>query len=337
LVSNPEDRFRGKFLKLKFGYQQPSHTFENVSGEEEKRANVTIFDQLSDIAKSSEELGYDSFWIMDHLTQISFAGNYEEPIMESYTTLSALAPLTHKIKLGALATCNIFRNPALLAKMGATIDQISKGRFWLGIGAGWFEDEAKRYGFKFQNYKTRLEMLEEALQIIEKAWTEQNPTFFGKYYSMENLILSPKPIQKPRPKILVGGGGEKITLKLAAKYADACNLFSSGEELQRKLDSLRKHCKDVGRDYSTILKTRLASVMFGKNKDDAIRKIEQLIPPPPNLESYVSSFLLGNPSEISNQVSSLRDAGIEYLIINFRGKYDPSFLEIFSKEIMSRF
>ncbi len=317
-----------KFRKMKFGYQQPSHTFEGTG---------LIFEKLTEIAKKCEEEGYDSFWIMDHLIQIGLVGKNEEPIMESYTTLSALAALTQKIKLGALATCNFFRNPALLAKMGATIDQISNGRFWLGLGAGWFEDEAKRYGYKFENNRTRLAMLEESLQIIQKAWTEDRPNFHGKYYNIENFVLNPKPIQKPRPKILVGGGGEKITLKLVAKYADACNLFSSGEELRRKLDALKKHCKDVGRDYSSILKTKLATVIFANNRAEAIQKIEQLKPSWIDLEAYVSAFLLGSPQEISDQASTLVDAGIEYLIVNFRGKYDPRNLETFSKDVMSRF
>jgi F420-dependent oxidoreductase-like protein len=315
---------------MKFGYQQPSHTFGEMHGK-------TIFEQLSHVAKKSEDHGYDSFWIMDHLTQIEFVGKAEEPIMESYTTLSALAALTDRIKLGALTTSNLFRNPALLAKMGATIDQISRGRFWLGLGAGWFQEEAKRYGYNFGNNRRRLEMLEESLQIIEKAWTEEYPSFHGKYYSIEKLILNPKPIQKPRPKILVGGGGEKVTLKLVAKYADACNLFPSGRELQEKLNALRKHCNDVGRDFSTILKTKLASVMFGRNMEDAMRKIEQLKPASMDLESYVSSFLFGNAQEISGQISSLADAGIDYLIVNFRGKYDPNNVEFFARDIMSRF
>ena len=221
--------------------------------------------------------------------------------------------------------------------MGATIDQISNGRFWLGLGAGWFEDEAKRYGYGFENNRTRLAMLEESLQIIQKAWTEDRPNLHGKYYSIENFVLNPKPIQKPRPKILVGGGGEKITLKLVAEYADACNLFSSGDELRTKLDALKKHCKDIGRDYSSILKTKLATVMFANNRKDAIQKIEKLKPSWIDLEAYVSAFLLGSPPEISDQVSTLVDAGIEYLIVNFRGKYDPRNQETFSKDVMSRF
>lgn len=313
---------------MKFGYQQPSHAFEG---------NRTIFESLVDIVKSCQDEGYDSFWIMDHLIQIGMIGQPEEPIMESCTTLSALAPLTHEIKLGALCTCNFFRNPALLAKMGATIDQISKGRFWLGLGAGWFEDEAKRYGYKFESNKVRLQMLEESLQIVNKAWTEDNPSFQGRYYSINKLLLNPKPFQKPRPKILVGGDGEHVTLRLVARYADACNLFSGGEELRHKLDLLKSYCREIGRDYSGLLKTKLATVMFASSKEDAAKKIEQFRRPWMSLESYLNSFLLGTPSEISNQVSKLAADGIDYLIINFRGKYDPNNHDTFAKDVISRF
>ena len=284
-----------------------------------------------------ENLGYDSFWIMDHLVQIELVGRMEDPIMEAYTTLASLAPLTSKIKLGVLATCNFFRSPSLLAKMGATIDQISNGRFWLGIGAGWFEEEATNYGFDFQNDKVRLGMLEESLQIIRMAWTEESPSFHGRYYSVKNLILNPKPVQKPRPPILVGGGGEKITLRLVAKYADACNLFPKGEELKRKLMALKKHCQQEGRDYSRILKTKLASVSLAKNMEDGLKRLDRLRPPHIDLKTYSSSFLYGNPGQIAEQVEELRNIGIEYLIVNFRGKYDPEDKEVFSKQVMSRF
>lgn len=274
---------------------------------------------------------------MDHLVQIELAGRMKDPIMEAYTTLASLAPLTSKIKLGVLATCNFFRNPSLLAKMGATIDQISNGRFWLGIGAGWFEEEAESYGFDFQSDKVRLGMLEESLQIITMAWTEKNPSFHGRYYSIKNLILNPKPIQKPRPPILVGGGGEKITLRLVAKYADACNLFPKGEELERKLKVLKKHCEQEGRDYTRILKTKLASVCIAKNMEDGLKRLDRLRPPRIDLKTYSSSFLYGNAKQIADQVEELRNMGIDYLIVNFRGKYDPKDKEAFSKLVMSRF
>ncbi|MGI0080261.1 MAG: TIGR03560 family F420-dependent LLM class oxidoreductase [Nitrososphaerales archaeon] len=313
--------------KLKFGYQQPSHTFENVA----------IFERLKQIALDCEEQGYDSFWIMDHLLQIELVGRADEPIMEAYTTLAALAAITGKIKLGVLATCNFFRSPSLLAKMGATIDQISNGRFWLGIGAGWFKEEATRYGFEFRSDGERLRMLEESLQIILKAWTEESPSFHGRYYSIENFTLSPGPVQKPRPPILVGGGGEKVTLRLVAKYADACNLFPKGEELRKKLDALKEHCKKENRDYSSILKTKLASVMFGRDRENAMQKIDRYRPSWLDLEKYSSSFLLGSPSEIVGQVEELAEIGIDYLIVNFRGKYDPNDKKIFSRDVMSRF
>ena len=274
---------------------------------------------------------------MDHLLQIGFVGSSTEPIMESYTTLSALAAVTTNIRLGALCTCNFFRNPALLAKIGATLDQISEGRFWLGLGAGWFQEEARSYGYVFQNNRTRLAMLEEAVQIVDMAWTKENPTFRGKFYTIENFILLPKPVQKPRPPILIGGEGERITLKLVAKYADACNLFAGEEDLRHKLDVLKEHCRSLGRDYSKILKTKLASVMFAESKDEAMKKIEPFKPSWLDMKSYSNGFLLGSPSEITDQVNDLKEMGIDYLIVNFRGKYDPKDKLTFSRDIMSHF
>jgi F420-dependent oxidoreductase-like protein len=296
---------------------------------------MTIFENLTQIARDCEEQGYDSFWIMDHLIQIGLVGKSEDPILESYTALAALGTVTKRIKLGALCTCNFFRNPALLAKMGATVDEISKGRFWLGLGAGWFEEEARMYGYRFAQNKERLDMLEEALQIVKKAWTEKRPSFKGKYYSIDNLILSPKPVQRPRPPILVGGGGEKITLKLVAKYADACNLFPKGEELSRKLDALKVHCKAAKRSYSSILKTKLASVMFARSKEDALKKMDFHRPPWISLEEYSNSFLYGTAADIKREVEELEELGIDYLIINFRGKYDAIDKARFSKEVMT--
>jgi len=274
---------------------------------------------------------------MDHLLQNGFVGSSTEPIMESYTTLSALAAVTTNIRLGALCTCNFFRNPALLAKIGATLDQISEGRFWLGLGAGWFQEEARSYGYVFQNNRTRLAMLEEAVQIVDMAWTKENPTFRGKFYTIENFILLPKPVQKPRPPILIGGEGERITLKLVAKYADACNLFAGEEDLRHKLDVLKEHCRSLGRDYSKILKTKLASVMFAESKDEAMKKIEPFKPSWLDMKSYSNGFLLGSPSEITDQVNDLKEMGIDYLIVNFRGKYDPKDKLTFSRDIMSHF
>ncbi|MDG6999763.1 MAG: LLM class F420-dependent oxidoreductase, partial [Nitrososphaerota archaeon] len=273
---------------MKFGYQQPAHLFG--AGD--------IFSKLSEIAAECEELEYDSFWIMDHLVQIAFAGGVTDPILEPYTALSAIASRTNKIRLGALCTCNFFRSPSLLAKMAATLDHISRGRFWMGIGAGWFEEEARMYGYQFPNAEERLGMLGESLQILKQSWTQDSTTFHGKYYRVNDLTLEPKPVQKPHPPILVGGGGEKITLRLVARYADACNLFPKGEELERKLSVLKKYCKSEGRSYDSILKTKLSTVFFGEDREDALKKALKHKPRKMNVKHYTSSITLGSRKDI---------------------------------------
>lgn len=308
---------------MKFGYQQPAHIF----------ASKNVFATLNKIAIECEEQGYDSFWIMDHLVQITFAGKINDPILEPYTALSGIAANTSSVRLGALCTCNFFRNPALLAKMGATLDHISKGRFWMGIGAGWFEEEARMYGYEFPSMKERFEMLDESLQIIKQSWTLDRSNFRGKHYEVNDLILEPKPVQKPHPPILVGGGGERKTLRLVAKYANACNLFPKGEELERKLKVLKEHCRSEGRNYEEILKTKLASVFLGDDKEDALKKALKYKPRGMDPEQFVSSALLGSAKDMVQEIEALKELGIEYLIINFRGKYEPSSKKRFAKEV----
>ncbi len=313
---------------MKFGYQQPSHTFGG---------SKNLFRKVKEIAIECEEQNYESFWIMDHLLQIRLAGKISEPLLEPYTAISGIAATTSRINLGVLCTCNLFRNPSLVAKMGATLDHVSDGRFWLGLGAGWFEEEATMYGYDFPNAVERLERLEESLQIITKSWTRRRVTFQGKYYAVKDLILEPKPLQKPHPPILVGGEGEKITLKLVAKYGDACNLFASGEGLERKLDALKKHCKEVGRDYSSITKTKLATVCFGEDKEDALRKVLHYKPRGMKVETFIGSIILGTPRDIIREIEEFKLLGIQYLIVNFRGKYDPADKKRFSDQVVGSF
>jgi F420-dependent oxidoreductase-like protein len=298
---------------LKFGYQQPSHTFEGKKN---------LFNELRKIAIQCEDLGYDSFWIMDHLTQIELVGKISEPILEPYTAISGLAASTSRIRLGVLCTCNFFRNPALLAKMGAVIDHISSGRFNLGIGAGWFQKEATMYGYSFLKDKERLAMLEESLQIIKRAWTLNRSTFHGKYYDVEDLVSEPKPLQKPHPSILIGGGGEKITLRLVAKYGDACNLFEKGSALKKKLDVLKEHCTAEDRPYNSILKTKLATVFFGVDMKDALRKSLAFKPKWMTTEDFAQSAIFGSSKDVMREIEELKQLGIEYLIVNFRGRYE---------------
>ena len=307
---------------MKFGLQLPAHIGGNS------------FEVVKSAALLAETEDYDSFWIMDHLVQIEYAGKVEDPILEAFTTLSALSSIATKIKLGTLCTNNLFRNPALLAKMIASIEEISEGRFWLGIGAGWFGEEAEMYGCDFPDLRTRVEMLEESLKIIRGSLTSNNFSFQGKYYSVKDIIVSPRP--RKTPPILIGGGNRKV-LRLVAKYGDACNLFPKGEELDRKLEMLKEECRLAGRKYSSILKSKLSSVMFGANRANALQRISKFKPASMSLDAYAKSALLGNPKEIAEEAEHYERQGIDYLIVNFRGKFDAANVKKFSHEVMRSF
>ena len=270
---------------MKFGLQHPNFSYD-YSDQNTSR----IIDTLSALVAKAENKGFDSFWVMDHFHQISVVGKPEEPMLESWTTISVLAGITTRIKLGTLVTGVIYRYPSILAKIAATLDVLSKGRLFLGIGASWNEEESLAYGIgestnnsgnnnetspiSFPSNKERLLRLEEALQIIRKMWTEEpSASFKGKYYQIHNAYCNPKPIQKPTPPILVGGSGEKRTLKIVAKYADACNLFGSAETVRKKLDILKTHCRNVNRDYDSILKTKLGVVVIDNDGLMAKKKV----------------------------------------------------------------
>ena len=201
-----------------FGLQHPNFNFDY----DEQDASQ-IVDSLKDLATKAEKLGFDSFWVMDHFHQIPIIGKPEEAMLESWTTLSVLAAVTTKIKLGTLVTGVVYRYPSVLAKLAATLDILSKGRLFMGVGAAWNQEESFAYGIHFPSAKERLLRLEEAIQLIRKMWTEEpTATFNGRYYQINNAYCNPKPVQKPSPPIMVGGSGERRTLKIVAKNADAC-------------------------------------------------------------------------------------------------------------------
>ena len=206
---------------MKFGLQHPIFNFDYSNS---NTTTSQIVDSLKNLVTRAENIGFDSFWVMDHFHQIPFIGKPEEPMLEGWTTLSVLAGITSKIKLGTLVTGVIYRYPSVLAKIAATLDVLSKGRLFMGIGASYFEGESSAYGItssdSFPSNQERLLRLEEAIQIIRKMWTEEpSASFNGKYYQIHNAYCNPKPIQKPSPPILVGGSGEKKTLRIVAKYA----------------------------------------------------------------------------------------------------------------------
>src|ERR671925_1608914 len=317
---------------MRFGLQHPNFSFDYHS-----RDNASqIADSLKNRVTKAEYSGFDSFWVMDHFHQIQFVGKPEEPMLEGWTTISVLAGITSKIKLGTLVTGVIYRYPSILAKIAATLDVLSKGRLLMGIGAAWNQEESLAYGIPFPPNKERLLRLEEAIQIIRKMWTEEPAANFnGKYYQIRNAYCNPKPLQKPSPPIMVGGTGERQTLKIVAKYADACNLFGSLETVKRKLSVLREHCKSVGRDYDSILKTKLGFVIIDKDRAMGEKRVQQISKVMP--EDQVREFVIyGTPEDVLKQIELLEEAGIQYFIADLEPDKEPEALETFADSIIKK-
>lgn len=317
------DRGREGGIRLKFGLQHPNFSFDGEGPQ--------IVEKLREVARRAESYGFDSFWVMDHFHQIRNVGEVPEPMLEGWTTQSVVAGLTSRIKLGTLVTGIVYRHPSVLAKVGATFDVLSKGRLYMGIGAAWNVDEATAYGIPFPSVKERMDRLEESVQIIKKMWTEENATFNGKFYQLRNAYCNPKPIQKPHPPIMIGGSGERRTLKIVAKYGDACNIFGSVETVRKKLDVLRRHCHSVGKDYDSIVKSKLGHVVIHKDKEKVAQATKGM-----SEERRREFAIYGTPEEVRRQVEAFRDAGLDYLIVNLEPRRDLEALELFGGEVVKK-
>jgi F420-dependent oxidoreductase-like protein len=243
---------------MKFGLQIPNFTYPGGPAQ--------LGSTLGAMARTAEDAGYDSIWVMDHFFQIPPVGPAELDMLEAYTALGFIAAHTKKATLGTMVTGVTYRHPGVLVKQVTTLDVLSGGRAWLGIGAAWFEREHLGLGVPFPPLKERFERLEEALQIANQMWGEDYGAFAGKHYQLAETLNVPAPLSKPRPRILIGGGGEKKTLRLVAKYADACNIAAQSPEfIRQKLDVLRSHCEAIGRDYNSIEKTVISRIDLGKD------------------------------------------------------------------------
>jgi len=255
-----------------FGFHMPNYTFPGVP-------NDRLFERVIHQAKAAEAAGFDLVTVMDHLYQIRGIGPETEPMLEAYTTLSALATQTSRVKLGALVTGVTYRNPALLVKEVTTLDVISKGRAILGIGAAWNEDEHRGYGFEFPPIGQRMDRLEEAVTIARLMFTEERPSFEGKHYRIDRALDVPRPVQKGGPKILIGGGGEQRTLKILAKHGDIGHWFGGNlEDLKRKKKVFEAHCEAVNRDPSEVLLTVGVILVLVRNERDAQPILDSLQP-----------------------------------------------------------
>lgn len=239
---------------------------------------TTIAETLRQFASKADEVGFDSEWVMDHFFQIERLGPPTDPMLEAYTTLGHLAAVTKKVTLGTMVTGVIYREPALLVKAVTTLDVLSGGRAVLGIGAGWNEEEAVGLGLPRPLAGGRFEKLEETVRIARQMWAGDESPFQGKQYTLERPLNKPGPITKPHPPILIGGSGEQKTLRLVAQYGDACNLFG-GMETKHKLEVLKRHCDDLGRDYDEIEKTAMLGVevaLGAKEPGRVLRQAEEL-------------------------------------------------------------
>jgi F420-dependent oxidoreductase-like protein len=287
-----------------FGLHLPSYTYPDTPPER-------IFDRLVDQVRTAEDAGFELISVMDHMYQIRGVGPETDPMLEGWSTLAALARETTRPRLGTLVTGVTYRNPALLAKTVTTLDVISGGRALLGIGAAWNDVEHAGYGYEFPPVRERMDRLDEALTIIRAMFTEERPSFEGRYYRIEAALNVPRPVQAGGPRILVGGGGEQRTLKIAAKHADMTHWFALGfETLRHKTEVLERHCAEIGRDPSTIERTMAAPVIVVANDAEARTALERI---PEERRPYVN---VGPPEQMAEALRPYLDAGFSGFTFN---------------------
>jgi F420-dependent oxidoreductase-like protein len=304
---------------IRAGLQIPNFTYPGVAPDE-------LFERIADVAGAAEESGFDTIRVMDHFYQLPLLGPPEHEMFEAYTLLGAIAARTQSVKLGTLVTGVTYRNPAILAKIVTALDVISKGRAFLGIGAAWFEHEHEALGVDFPPVKERFERLEEALHICRAMFRGERPTIEGKHYSLKDAINSPAPITPGGPPIMIGGQGEKKTLRLMAEYAEMANFTAGFDEIPHKLEVLAQRCADVGRDINTINKTPLGSLILGDTMEEAEAKRSALLqerglPPWDQLDDGVKSmigarFVVGDADTAGEQLQSLLALGLDGFAFN---------------------
>jgi F420-dependent oxidoreductase-like protein len=287
-----------------FGYHMPTYTFPGVPPR-------GLFDHVASLAGTAEDAGFSLVTVMDHFYQIAGIGQETEPMLDAYSTLGALSQRTSRVRLGALVTGVTYRNPALLAKTITTLDLLSGGRALLGIGAAWNADEHRGYGFEFPRIGERMDRLDEALTIIRAMFTEDRPTFEGRHYRIAEALNVPRPIQPGGPRILVGGGGEQRTLRIAARHADMTHWFPLGlETLRHKNELLDRYCADIGRDPATIERTMATPVLVAPGPDAARAMLERV---PAERRAHIQ---VGMPEQAAESLRPYIEAGFTGFTFN---------------------
>jgi F420-dependent oxidoreductase-like protein len=291
----------------RLGYQIPNFTYPGVSPE---RLFATVRQQ----AVEAEGSGFDTVLVMDHFYQLASLGQPGQEMIECYTLLSALAQHTSQVRLSALVTGNTYRHPSLLAKTVTALDVVSGGRAQLGIGAGWFELEHDSLGFEFGTFTDRFERLEESLQIVLPMLRGEQPTLSGKWYQVHDAMNHPAPLS--RIPVMIGGAGERKTLRMAAQYADDSNLICAVPDIPRKLEVLASHCENLGRDRSEITVTYQTSACIAPTHEQAVAEFEDYLARQPEAQIRRAMAIVGSPDEVAEQYTRLRDTGIDGVTVN---------------------
>jgi F420-dependent oxidoreductase-like protein len=289
---------------MRIGLQLPSYTWPGGPAE--------IAPRLVRIARAADEAGFASLWVMDHSFQVTPWGGPDQPMLEAYTTLGYLAAATSRIQLGALVGGVIYRYPGVLVKTVTTLDVLSGGRAWFGIGAAWYEREAVGLGVPYPPRAERFERLEETLQIARQMWSGEVTPYQGKHYRLAEPLTNPQPLARPHPPIMIGGNGERKTLRLVAQYADACNLLVPDPgEARHKFEVLKRHCAELGREYDEIERTSLIEVRNAPGR------------------------MTG--AEIVYICREQESEGVQHVIVNLPDAHDPAVLEMFVREVILTF
>ncbi|MGO9157079.1 LLM class F420-dependent oxidoreductase [Mycobacterium sp.] len=290
-------------MAIRLGFQIPNFSY----GTGVEKLFPTVIAQ----AQEAEAAGYDSLFVMDHFYQLPMLGTPDQPMLEAYTALGALATATERLQLGTLVTGNTYRNPALLGKVITTLDVVSGGRAILGIGAGWYELEHQQLGFEFGTFTDRFNRLEEALQILDPMIRGERPTFSGDWYTTESAMAEPR--YRDRVPILIGGGGEKKTFAIAARCADHLNIIAAFDELPRKMDAVAARCEEAGRDPATLETSLMLTVIVDENLDPA------RLP-----ENVNRRMVAGSPAQVADQVrDKVLDVGVGGVIVNLPNGHTP--------------
>lgn len=317
-------------MTLKFGLLVPQGWRMDLVGIADP---AEAYETMTRVALLAEEVGFDSIWLFDHFHTVPHPT--QEVTFECWTSTAALARDTRRVRIGQMVTCNGYRNPALLAKMASTVDVLSHGRLDFGIGAGWYEHEYRAYGYDYPDAPDRLRLLREAVQIIHNMWHDEEATFEGRYYQVRGAINQPKGVQKPHIPLLIGGGGEQVTLKLVAQYADACNVgHLDNADLAHKFEVIRKHCENIGRDYREIRRNVLFNCALARTEDEALQKAEVFRRNIPS-GRLREQALIGTPATIRRRLQEIEQAGAQEILIYLPDAAKLESVRLFASECMT--